>query len=123
MSDLTFNSTTGYLTWGAVHYSSVTGPHGKGALPKGNYTIKVRHAVVGDTLKSSYENSVTGNRWFIPITPQFSTSRDGFGIHPDGNVPGTLGCIGVKSSDAGSFWTRWNTTILSARPTRVTVTG
>lgn len=123
MSDLTFNRKTGMLTWGAEHYQSITGPHGKGALPIGDYTIAIRNAVEGNGLKISYENALTENRWFIPIKPQFNTSRDGFGIHPDGNIPGTLGCIGIKSSAAGSFWRRWNNTPMSARPNKVKVTN
>jgi hypothetical protein len=122
MSTLTFNKKTGYLTWGAVHYKAISGPHGKGVMPSGTYTIKVRHAVVGNGLKSSYEDTATGNRWFIPLEPQFGTSRHGFGIHPDGNVPGTLGCIGLNASDAGSFWNRWNSAGITSRPDRVVVT-
>ncbi len=121
MSDLTFSRTTGILTWGATHYNAMTGPHGKGALPAGKYDIKVRHAVVGNTLSSGFEDKLTQNRWFIPIKPTFSTTRDGFGIHPDGNILGTKGCIGLSSSDANSFWRRWNLTPLPTRPTGVNV--
>ena len=34
--------------------------------------------------------------WFCPIEPVFDTVRSGLGIHPDGNLPGTQGCIGVS---------------------------
>lgn len=104
---------------GAVHYKAVSGPYRKGVMPGGSYGIKVRHAVVGSRLKSSCEDTATGSRWYIPLEPEFGTSRHGFGIHPNGNVPGTLGCIGLNASDAGSFWTRWNSSAMSARPTRV----
>lgn len=43
-----------------------------------------------------------GNAWWCPITPQFSTSRYGFGIHPDGGLPGTHGCIGITNFDTTS---------------------
>ncbi len=91
-------------------------------MPTGSYRVKTRHVVASPGLSSSYENSLTSNRWFIPIEPQFTTSRDGFGIHPDGNVPGTKGCIGLPASEAGSFWTRWINTAMSARPESLNVT-
>jgi len=121
MSDLLFNKTTKTLTWGAEHYKAITGGFGLGPLPDGEYEVKTRNVVVGSHLASGFENTLTGNRWFIPIIPRFASTRDGFGIHPDGNVPGTKGCIGLQSSEAGSFWRRWLNTPLTARPTGVTV--
>jgi len=38
----------------------------------------------------------SGFGWFARLIPQFETERSGFGIHPDGNVPGTRGCIGLN---------------------------
>lgn len=121
MSDLTFNTRNGFLTWGAEHYKSMSGPFGEGTLPIGDYTIAVYNAVEGKGLKTAYQDTATNDRWFLPLSPQFSTHRDGFGIHPDGNKPGTLGCIGIQASDAGSFWRRWNNTPMTARPTKLTV--
>lgn len=121
MSELTYNRKTGVLTWGATHFRAISGPHGKGALPLGRYVIKTRNAVVGGALDHRYEDSVSNNRWFLPIEPQFSTTRKGFGIHPDGNVVGTLGCIGLASGDANSFWTRWTMGAIPLRPTKLNV--
>lgn len=104
MSTLNFSISSGILTWGATHYTATSGPHGKGALPLGGYTIKVRHAVVGNHLASGFKDNMTGNSWFIPLDPLFSTTRHGFGIHPDGNAPGTKGCVGLTGVDAGNFW-------------------
>jgi hypothetical protein len=123
MSTMIFKKSTKHLTWGASHYSAITGPYGLGPLPNGEYEVKTRNAVTGDLLSSSYENSLTSNRWFIPITPLFGTTRHGFGIHPDGNVTGTKGCIGLTGSEAGSFWRRWMNIPLSARPTKVIVSS
>ncbi len=122
MSELTFNRKTGVFTWGATQYKATSGPHGKGALPLGQYSIRTRHVVANKNISSSYEDAATGNRWFIPLEPSFSTTRSGFGIHPDGNVPGTLGCIGFASTDANSFWKRWTATPLASRPTKLRVT-
>jgi hypothetical protein len=38
-----------------------------------------------------------------PIKPLFDTNRTGLGIHPDGNVPCTAGCIGATDSDTRSM--------------------
>ena len=105
-----------------MHYRAITGPHGKGALPVGQYEVGTRHAVVGSSLSSSFEDTVSKNRWFIPIKPQFFTHRDGFGIHPDGNIEGTKGCIGLTSSYANSFWVRWKLEPLPIRPIKLYVT-
>ena len=121
VSDLVYDRRKGLLTWGATHFRAISGPHGKGALPVGTYRIKTRYAVVGKALSNRYEDSVTLNRWFLPIEPQFLTPRDSFGIHPDGNIPGTLGCIGLASVDAGSFWSRWMATPLPSRPDQLHV--
>ena len=121
MSELVFKRKAGTLTWGATRFKAVSGPHGKGPLPLGQYEIRTRHVVANRSMSNSYEDKATGNRWFIPIEPLFNTTRDGFGIHPDGNMPGTLGCIGLTSTDANGFWTSWIKTPLAARPTKLRV--
>ncbi len=35
-----------------------------------------------------------GFGWFAPIEGYFG-SRGGFGVHPEGNIPGTSGCVGI----------------------------
>lgn len=120
MSEISYNIKKGQLTWGATHYTAVSGPHGQGSLPIGSYTIEIRHAVINHP-STSYTDSITNNNWFIPITPLFNTTRRGFGIHPDGNIPGTLGCIGLTGIDAGNFWTIWNKTPMAAKPTTLHV--
>ena len=120
MSELTYNRKTGTLTWGATHFKAISGPYGNGALPLGKYDIQVRKVVDGG-LSHRYQDKVTGNSWFIPIKPLFSTTRDGFGIHPDGNVTGTKGCVGLTPTDANSFWTRWTRGALPSRPTKLNV--
>ena len=37
------------------------------------------------------------------LTPLFKTDRTLLRIHPDGNIPGTRGCIGVQCKDARRF--------------------
>lgn len=102
------------LYWGKETYSARSGPHGKGALPPGRYTIRVRHCVEGSHLAVGFE-AASGKRWFIPLGDDVP-DRGGFGIHPDGGVPGTLGCVGLDRLDADFFWTRWNRTPMNERP-------
>ena len=119
MTTLSFTISTGALAWGAKSFAAVSGPHGQGALPVGNYMVQTRHVVEGAGLSSSYR--VNGTAFFIPIEPDFQTTRDGLGIHPDGHVSGTLGCIGLKGSAAADFWTMWTSTPMSSRPTKLSV--
>ncbi len=39
---------------------------------------------------------LNGVGFSIDLRPGFRTSRTAIQIHPDGNVPGTLGCIGLN---------------------------
>lgn len=75
-----------------------SGPHGKGPAPPGIY--KVDKPV---TIEASDENKpftdTKGFAWWAALTPAFETERSGFGIHPDGNVPGSKGCIALCDSD------------------------
>ena len=78
---------------------AISGPWPRGPLPDGTYETTGRPAVVPPTnpLQGSYCDPV-GNCWWWPISPQFPTDRNGLGIHPDGGVPGTRGCIGLEGS-------------------------
>lgn len=109
----------GALEWGKDEYKVVTGGYGKGQIPDGMYEVKARNVAVGNnnTMQSGFVNPLTARGWFIPLTPKFSTIRDGFGIHPDGNLPGTKGCLGLQGEDTKKFWDKWMKTPLSARPT------
>jgi len=108
------------LTFDGQSYSAVSGPHGRGALPPGDYEIKVREAVEGSSLASPY--CAGGACFFIPIEPMFNAKgRTGFGIHPDGNVSGTNGCIGIIADDAKAFLDAWKKMDIGNRPTGITV--
>lgn len=120
MSDFRYKRSEGKLTWGTESYTAVSGPHGKGQLPNGTYTVKTRNVVTGNHLSSSFR-AEDGNAWFIPIEPVFSTNREGLGIHPDGGISGTLGCIGLTGNDAVKFWSRWNSLTMGARPISLVV--
>lgn len=108
------------LTLNGKSYKAVSGPHGAGTLPKGKYSVKTRQVVTGANMSSSY--CAGGVCFFIPIEPLFNAKgRSGFGIHPDGNVPGTLGCIGIVRDDAKKFFDAWMQLSLSNRPASLEV--
>ena len=80
-----------------------SGPFGKGPAPPGLY--RVGPAVMWAESEEPYTDQ-TGLCWWAPLAPKFKTKRGGLGIHPDGNVPGTAGCIGLtepNTRDAYEF--------------------
>jgi len=102
MADLKFSIGKGILTWSDKgRWEAVSGPYGKDHLPPGLYRVSRREVTpYSGVIESSYRDE-NGRGFFIPIYPTFPTSRgkDGgrLGIHPDGGIPGTLGCIGIRS--------------------------
>ncbi|MCZ0932797.1 MAG: RHS repeat-associated core domain-containing protein, partial [Oligoflexia bacterium] len=42
----------------------------------------------------------------VNLEPQFDATKTYLRIHPDGNVPGTAGCVGVKCKDSKRFETK-----------------
>jgi len=92
---LVFNGTTltGYDDM-AVEFrvSAVSGPYGDGNLPEGTYN--------GSNLRIRRDNTAmmcsANPGWSLDLDPSFPTDRTLLRIHPDGNVPGTEGCIGVS---------------------------
>jgi hypothetical protein len=139
----------GALIWGSDSYQARSGPWGQGALPPGAYTVDWANLVEGSplsddddfgsgfkftvttTLKTSTKiadsegasakRSLTG--YFIPITADFDTKRGDLGIHPDGNVYGTQGCIGLVDDDAVKFWQKVLNTAYKNRPKKLMVGG
>ena len=109
MADLIFDRKQKVLSWTVkkLTWSAVSGPFGAGSLPVGIYDIARREI-------TEYTNKVdvpyrdkTGMGFFVPIYPKFQTNRGKsggrLGIHPDGNKPGTLGCIGITEANTRSF--------------------
>ncbi len=122
MVKLIFNKSQNILRWGEVTYRAVSGGYGD-PLPDGSYDIRIRNVVVRKSLEAGFHDPLSGNAWFIPLSPKFATTRSGFGIHPDGNKPGTKGCVGLKGESSEKFWKKWNNTLMSARPLVLEVTS
>ena len=111
--------TIGRLYLNGKGYSAVSGGYGKGELPDGVYRVDVRGTVAGSHLGAGFKAGGVG--FFIPIEHATDSSRSGLGIHPDGNDPGTLGCIGIAPTDAAAFLKQWTAMAVSRRPTTLEV--
>jgi len=95
------------LEMAGTEYHAVSGPYGNGPLPPGEYVTSTTLAPnAGHYFPSGFRLD-SGTAYGVKLEPQFPTSRGGLWIHPDGNVAGTLGCIGVAPQDAERFWQDW----------------
>ncbi|TGT46347.1 hypothetical protein [Mesorhizobium sp. M8A.F.Ca.ET.165.01.1.1] len=114
----------GRVVWDGDAFAAVSGPYGNGYIEIGDYTVKVRNVQTGPDMPVGYclpDQNGAQLCFFIPLSPNFSTSRTGIGIHPDGNVAGTEGCVGLQKNDFQAFWSKWNKTPLGDRPNTLTV--
>lgn len=99
------------------HYWAKSGPFGKGPLPVGEYKVGSLIDLDPKKVKSGFK--VGSVSYWIKLTPMFETVRKGLGIHPDGNINGTLGCIGLQGIDAYRFQLDWKR--LSEEPQKLVV--
>jgi hypothetical protein len=112
---------TGEIKLDGVSYQAISGPWNKGMLPNATYTVQ-KYNVVASSEDASFK-SASGKGWFIPLKQPANITRSGFGIHPDGNVEGTAGCIGLVGDDADRFWTAWLNLSMADRPGSLVVSG
>ncbi len=113
MSDIQFliesrvdKQATGRLVWSEKNLEAkgtLSGPHGKGYLPNGNYEAP-RSKLVDDRGPDDSYCDPNGKCWFQAMSPVPPNGRTGLGIHPDGNVPGTEGCIGITVDDTKAWY-------------------
>ena len=83
------------LTWlDGEAFKTISGGGGKGPLPFGEYNITSSY-----TIRPSHPNYAAylreGVAFFALLTPLFKSDRTDIGVHPDGGVPGTKGCLGL----------------------------
>lgn len=90
----------------AVRTDAISGPYGKGPLPKGQYMMKPAVLIDADDESNKGFMDKRGLAWWAALVPSFETHRTGLGIHPDGNVEGTLGCIGITVDDTRTWFQR-----------------
>ncbi len=123
MADLEFDRAKGVLTWDkkSLKWQAVSGPFGAGSLPAGLYEVSRREITDYTNKVSKPFRDKTNKGFFIPIYPKFQTNRGKnggrLGIHPDGNTPGTEGCIGLTDSTTKTFHSAIASTAASAKLT------
>lgn len=77
-------------------YMANSGGWGNGQLEYGDYLIKSYINPTEMNLRNDKEAyTLYGYGWFMSLEPLFNTERFGLGCHPDGNIPGSLGCISI----------------------------
>ena len=79
-------------------FKAISGPYGKGSAPVGEYSVALP-LVIDERVEKNKPYTVNGFAFWCLLVPRFKTDRSGIGIHPDGNVKGTLGCIGIDSEE------------------------
>ena len=89
VADLVFEGGILKFTRYGVGWSAVSGPLGNGGLPNGRYTCTNLHTRTTPAMVKE------GVGFSVDVNPQFNTNRTLLRIHPDGNVAGTQGCIGI----------------------------
>lgn len=78
-------------------WRAVSGPHGYGRIPRGRYQIGEAKEVNPAENNGGYTDA-DGFAWWCPLTGHSYGTHFTMGIHPDGNVPGTHGCVGIKET-------------------------
>jgi RHS repeat-associated protein len=80
-------------------WSATSGPYINGALPDGEY--------VADNLRTRTKATMVKNGVGFSMNlsdkydPELGIMRDKLRIHPDGNIPGTAGCVGLSCNASG----------------------
>ena len=78
----------------ALQFPICSGGHGNGYLDLGTYSIR---GLISPEKIAKMPNpkpyQTDGYGFAAPMTPLFKTNRTGIWMHPDGNIPGSLGCI------------------------------
>jgi RHS repeat-associated protein len=67
---------------------AVSGARGRMRLPEGVYGGRKLRERANPAMKCPGQQG-----WSVDLDPTFETNRTDLRIHPDGNLPGTLGCI------------------------------
>ena len=79
-------------------YKAVSGGGStNGTLPIGLYKISLVTALADTKNNVPYKGE--GFPWFARLDALGNCTRTGLAIHPDGNLPGTAGCLGVLEND------------------------
>lgn len=89
-----------------IEWDATSGPYGQGEIPAGAYVIGKPVAIDAGAPENRPYKDDSDFAWWCPITPMYGgCTFVGLGIHPDGNVPGTQGCVGIDPTiDTGKVF-------------------
>ena len=98
VADLVFERGLLKMSQYRLAWEAGSGPYGNGRLPAGRFECtnlrpRTNVAMVRD-----------GVGFSVDLNPLFHTDRTLLRIHPDGNVSGTLGCIGITDADVAGCY-------------------
>ena len=94
-------------TWGFFvinntdYFQACSGGWGKGTIPYGEYTLSNLRKLPDTDQYKAFKRD--GFPWGADLTPKFPTDRSALMVHADGNLPGTLGCVGIIKDDIKCF--------------------
>lgn len=93
-------STSVLVEHGLLHFNNIIIPYisgrwGKGPAPKGKYLCRELREL-DKKFEDFFRFAQFDIGFFMPIEPEFESDRYALGIHPDGGIEGTLGCIGLR---------------------------
>lgn len=108
MANFIYDKKTGTLTGHGENWNVRSGIPGKyDPISNGTYTIPKGALMTDKTGTGVPHNKKYSSRaykdgkglhWFLWL------GKGNLGIHPDGNVPGTKGCVGITNSDTKSLF-------------------
>ena len=81
-----------------------SGPFGRGRIDPGKYRLGPVTAIDPNAVENEPFRDPCGLAWWCPLTPLFDTIRTGLGLHPDGNIPGTEGCVGITADNTRTLF-------------------
>jgi len=96
--------TQGILEIKGEFIPALSGGWGKGTIPHGEYLVQMPVKLKDEKQNNSYRGE--DFPWIARLEPQFyMPDRNGFAIHPDGGVKGTMGCISPINNDMHVYFT------------------
>lgn len=78
-----------------------SGGFGNGCLKHGMYKIQYTQALADDGTRNSFKKE--GKPWWASLTAMFKDDREALGLHADGGIRGSLGCLVVMERDIEFF--------------------
>ena len=98
--------TTGYIFFSEGHkllgmWPARSGGYGNGTITYGRYQIGACNRIADIPENKAYKRE--GYPWCVELIVPEYIDRTGLMIHPDGNIPGSLGCLVLTERDISFY--------------------